>query len=114
MSLQKVLRAQWDDYQRTHATRANFVVHLLTVPVFLVGTAAFFWGVATVSWGYCLMGLLAVMGAMAAQGWGHQQEASRPAPFASRTDVCVRIFLEQWVTFPRYAVRVAMRALMRR
>ena len=107
MSFLTVLRTQWHDYQHTHAARANLVVHLLTVPVFMAGTAALLCGAATLSSGYCVMGLLAMVLAMAAQGWGHKKETHPPAPFTSRTNAFVRIFLEQWVTFPRYAAQMA-------
>jgi hypothetical protein len=38
------------------------------------------------------------------QAGGHRLEASAPAPFRGPLDVVVRIFAEQWVTFPRYVV----------
>ncbi|MCC2595098.1 terminase [Pusillimonas sp. MFBS29] len=114
MSLQQVLRTQWDGYQCTHATRANFVVHLTTVPVFMAGTLGFICGAVTLSMGYCVLGLFAMAVAMAAQAWGHKHEAHSPAPFTSRSNAFARIFLEQWVTFPKYALHAAWRTLSRR
>lgn len=114
MSLQQLLRTQWDGYQCTHATQANLVVHLITVPVFMTGTAALVRGAATLSIGYGLMGLFAMAVAVVAQGWGHKQEVQAPAPFTSRSNAFARIFLEQWVTFPKYALHAAWRTLSRR
>lgn len=114
MSLQQVLRTQWDGYQCIHASHTNFVVHLITVPVFMAGTVAFFWGAATLSISYCLIGLFAMMVTVATQGWGHKQEVCSPSPFTSRANAFMRIFLEQWVTFPKYALHIAWRALSQR
>jgi len=114
MAIQHLLRTQWNEYPHTHATRTNFLVHLVTVPVFIAGSAAVLWGAATLSFSPCLLGLLAMMLAVAAQGWGHKQEARPPSPFTSRSNAFIRIFLEQWVTFPRYAAHVAWCAVSQR
>lgn len=113
MSLQQTLRTQWDGYQCIHATQVNFVAHLITVPVFMAGTIGFFCAAATLSVGYCLISLFAMLAAVAAQGWGHKKEDCPPAPFTSRGNAFIRIFLEQWVTFPKYALHTAWRALRR-
>lgn len=109
MFIPDILRTQWADYSRVHANRANFVVHLLTAPVFMAGTVAFFWGFCALSISLSLAGLLAMMGAIAAQGWGHKKESEPPAPFTSRANAFARIILEQWVTFPRYVLYRALR-----
>jgi hypothetical protein len=36
------------------------------------------------------------------QGRGHRLEASRPLPFRGPGDVVARLFVEQWITFPRF------------
>jgi hypothetical protein len=51
-----------------------------------------------------LAGVAAMAGAMAAQGRTHRLEATPPAPFRGPADVLARIFVEQWVTFPRYVL----------
>lgn len=104
MSIPSVLSTQWTGYSLVHANRANFVVHLVTVPIFMAGTVAFFWGLFAWSALVSLAGIFAMMAALAAQGWGHRQEANPPAPFTSRANAFARIMLEQWVTFPRYVL----------
>ncbi|WP_442593716.1 Mpo1-like protein [Parapusillimonas sp. JC17] len=103
MAVSSILRTQWNDYPQVHASRTNFMVHLATVPVFMAGTVIFFWGVCVFSLTPALAGLLAMMAALGAQGWGHRQESRPPAPFTSPGNALVRLMLEQWVTFPRYA-----------
>jgi len=37
-----------------------------------------------------------------AQGRGHKLETTAPAPFRGPADVAARLFVEQWITFPRF------------
>jgi hypothetical protein len=45
-----------------------------------------------------------MVGAVALQGRGHRLEGVAPIPFRGPIDVVSRIFVEQWVTFPRYVL----------
>lgn len=89
-------------YAGTHGDRKNLAIHAATVPLFWAGT------VALVAAGPLGIGWLAGVGAVVmfvaigVQGRGHAREANRPAPFRGPVDVLVRIFIEQWVTFPRF------------
>lgn len=107
MSISSILREQWSGYPEVHANRANFVVHLMTVPIFMAGTVFFFWGLSAWSVTLALAGLIAMMMALGAQAWGHKQESQPPEPFSGPLNAVVRLVLEQWVTFPRYAWRRA-------
>lgn len=95
---------QWKHYCTTHASRANLLVHLLTVPVFMTGTAA----AAAVLLGapatWAVAGIAAMGGAIALQGRGHARELARPEPFRGPLDVLARLLVEQWITFPRYVL----------
>src|SRR5688572_33381591 len=102
MTLRQMLRWQWDGYQRTQLSRSNLVIHLITVPVFVLGTSAIVCAVMTLSPWWALGGVLAMGSAMALQGLGHRLEPNAPAPFTGVGNAASRIFLEQWVTFPRY------------
>ncbi|HLU00164.1 MAG TPA: terminase [Burkholderiaceae bacterium] len=111
MSFLQLLRTQWADYPHVHANGTNLLVHLLTAPVFMAGTVAFFWGFCALSITLSAVGLIAMVAAIMAQGWGHTHEARPPAPFTGRANAFARIFLEQWVTFPRYIAYRLGRAL---
>ncbi len=111
MTMLSILRTQWRDYPNAHANRINFVVHLICVPMFMMGTTAFFFGLYTLSIAMSLTSLVAMVAAIAIQGWGHSKEASGPTPFTSRANAFVRIFLEQWVTFPGYVLCLAWHKL---
>ncbi|MFY0580939.1 hypothetical protein ACN28S_47860 [Cystobacter fuscus] len=56
------------------------------------------------SFAWALPGVVAMVGAMAAQGRGHRMESVAPVPFRGPWDVLARIFAEQWVTFPRFVL----------
>lgn len=89
-------------YHRVHHDRINLLVHILTVPVFLAGTAGAAYGVLFGPWWLALASVGAMVGAIGVQGRGHKREAERVAPFRGPADVLARLFAEQWITFPRY------------
>jgi len=102
MSTSELLRWQWDGYPRYHRSRFNLLLHIVVVPMFLVGNVALL--VAFVQWSW-LIGIVAVVAmvvSVALQGRGHRHEPVPPEPFTSPLNGVSRIFLEQWVTFPRF------------
>ena len=109
MSLGQLLRWQWQGYRHTHSSHANLVIHVITVPAFLLGTLAVVYAIVTLSGWWAVAGVLAMATAMALQGMGHRLEPSAPAPFTGLGNAASRIFLEQWVTFPRYLLSGAWR-----
>jgi hypothetical protein len=98
-----LLAWQWSIYPDGHRDRWNLAVHLLTVPIFMLGTAA----AALAPWLGLLgavAGIPAMAGVMALQGVAHRREQTPPAPFRGPLDVLARILAEQWITFPRYVL----------
>jgi hypothetical protein len=104
MSIGEVLRWQWQGYARYHRARVNLVVHIIVVPVFLLGNATLVAAFLHRSWLAAGSGALAMVASMAAQGVGHRQERTPPEPFKGPRDAIARIFCEQWITFPRFVV----------
>jgi hypothetical protein len=94
---------QWALYPLGHTTRANLLIHILTVPVFELGTIALVSSVVTAP-RYALLGLAMMAGAMAAQGRGHAVEPQPPVRFRGPLDVIARIMTEQWIAFPRFVL----------
>jgi hypothetical protein len=95
---------QWKDYARYHRSMPNLLVHIMAVPLFLLGNLLAVAGLAFLSWGMALGGLALSALAFAAQGLGHKAEAEPPVPFAGPANVAGRILVEQWVTFPRFVL----------
>ena len=98
-----LLAWQWSMYAEGHRDRRNLLVHVLTVPVFLLGTCAVV-AAPWLGWPAAAAGPAAMTVAMALQGRTHRREAVSPAPFRGPLDVLARIFAEQWITFPRYVL----------
>lgn len=103
-------RWQWADYQEFHASRFNLWLHLFAVPLFLAGNLFLVAGIVFVAlgvtgaWIAIIVGPLVSVVAMAIQGNGHKKEANPPKPFTGPLNVLGRIFVEQWVTFPRFVL----------
>lgn len=102
MGIVQLLRWQLKGYSRYHQSRANLVLHIFVVPMFLTGNVVFIVALAWASWLTALFALAAMVVSIALQGRGHSAEAVPPEPFTNPLNAVTRIFLEQWVTFPRF------------
>jgi hypothetical protein len=102
MSVSGLLRWQWEGYPRYHRSRFNLLLHIVVVPIFLVGNVALVVGFAQRSWLVAIVAVVAMVLSVALQGRGHRQEPVPTEPFTSPINAISRLFLEQWVTFPRF------------
>ena len=103
MSTEGLLAGQRADSPLNHASRANLVLHVLTVPLFQLGTLAPLIALFVGS-PWLALGALAMPLAMAFQARGHALEVNPPKPFTGPLNVAARIFAEQWITFPRFVL----------
>jgi hypothetical protein len=104
MARQRLLEWQWSDYATKHRNRLNLLLHIVTVPLFQIGTLIMLCAVITASGAAAAVGVVCMVGALAVQGQGHKLEPETPAPFDGPADFLTRFFAEQWVTFPRFVV----------
>lgn len=104
MEREPLLAWQLRLYPENHKDRRNLLVHVCTVPVFHVGLGALVFGALGRHPWAALSGVLAMAMAVALQGRTHKLEATPPQPFRGPLDVVARIFVEQLVTFPRFAL----------
>jgi len=98
----ELLRWQWEGYARYHRTRFNLLLHIVVVPLFLAGNVALVMALIRGSWAMAAGGAAAMAVSVALQGRGHGREPTPPEPFTGVPNALSRIFLEQWVTFPRF------------
>jgi hypothetical protein len=98
-----LLAWQWNLYPDNHRDRRNLLLHVLTVPLFQIGTLLLVTSPLSSLWS-ALPGALFMAGAVVAQGRGHKIEKAAPVPFRSPFDALARLFVEQWVTFPRFVL----------
>ena len=104
MSLRELLRWQYLGYEKYHRSRANLLIHIVAVPLFLFGAAGFMVSIARLSWISAAVSFAALIVSLALQGRGHGLEEHPPEPFTGKTNAVARILLEQSVTFPRFVL----------
>lgn len=104
MGIRWLLAWQWSGYSRYHQSRANLFQHILLVPLFLAGNVALVVGLLRLDWIEALVGFACMAVSVALQGRGHKREPVPPAPFSGAGNALARIFLEQWITFPRFVL----------
>src|SRR5262245_57571296 len=104
MTIPELLVWQWSDYPAKHQRRVNLLIHIVAVPLFMLGCAIVVVGLARLAWPPLVSGLVLMIVCVMLEGIGHRTEPERPAPFRGFTDFVRRFFLEQWVTFPRFVL----------
>jgi 2-hydroxy-palmitic acid dioxygenase Mpo1-like protein len=114
MSVGQLLRWQWEGYPRYHQSRANLLIHIVAVPLFLLGTVALAAAVLQLSLVLLVVAIGCIVVAVALQGRGHRLEPVPPEPFSGPLNFVSRLFFEQWVTFPRFVISGGWGAALRR
>jgi hypothetical protein len=104
MSVSELLRWQWEGYPRFHRSRANLLLHIIVIPMFMLGNITLVVALAQGSWLVASLAVFTMLASIALQGRGHRQEPVPPEPFSSPINAVSRIFCEQWVTFPRFVL----------
>jgi hypothetical protein len=99
-----LLAWQWQGYSRYHQSRANLLGHIVLVPLFLAGNVALIVGAIRLDWIEAFAGAACMLVSVMLQGRGHRDEPVPPVPFTGPGNALARIFLEQWITFPRYVL----------
>jgi hypothetical protein len=92
------------DYTRVHSGRSNLLIHLVAVPLFVTTTIGL---VLSLFNGNLLLAGKFALGpaiAMVLQGVGHRLETNPPEPFTGPANVLMRIFTEQFRTFPLFVL----------
>jgi hypothetical protein len=114
MGVNKLLRWQWEGYARYHHSRADLLIHIVAVPIFLFGTVVLIAAVVQLSLALLAVAIGCIVVAVALQGRGHRLETVPPEPFSSPLNFVCRLFLEQWVTFPRFVLSGGWGAALRK
>jgi uncharacterized membrane protein YGL010W len=93
---------QWRTYDANHRDRGNLLLHFVAVPAFIGATLAMISCLAQRFWFGAVLSFLVIIAAFAVQAVGHKREAQAPVPFDGPGDFIGRVFLEQFITFPRF------------
>jgi len=113
MTVTELLRWQWDGYPRYHRSRLNLLIHIIAVPLSILGSIGVVLALVLRSWTLGVASIAAVVISMALQARGHKQEQVPPEPFTGQANALSRIFLEQCVTFPRFVLSGGWRRALR-
>jgi len=97
-----LIQWQWRTYGRNHRDRANLLLHLIAVPMFIAGGLATVRNVAFGAWWAAAISFGVMLVAFVLQAIGHKRETESPVPFDGPFDFLSRIFAEQFITFPRF------------
>ena len=114
MGISELLRWQWGGYAKYHQSRANLLIHIVAVPLFLIGTIALVAALFQLSLMLLAVALGCIVVAVALQGRSHRLEAVPPEPFTGPLNFVSRLFFEQWVTFPRFVISGGWGAALRK
>ena len=92
------------DYPRFHKNRTNLLVHIVVVPLFVLGIVYAVVAAIQGRWLAALLSLLLPLISLAIQGVGHKKEPNPPLPFEGPGEFVTRIFTEQFYRFPKFVL----------
>lgn len=101
MSFPKLLAWAWSETPPVHKNVTNLIIHVVAVPLFVVGhlllLAAIF-----ITWWLVFPGLLCIIVSVSLQGFGHSLERQQVPPFSGPRDFMRRLYAEQFCNFWRF------------
>ena len=92
------------DYPRFHKNRTNLLLHIVVVPLFVLGVVYAVVAAIQGRWLAALLSLLLPLISLAIQGVGHKKEPNPPLPFEDPREFVTRIFTEQFYRFPKFVL----------
>lgn len=104
MNTGEMMAWQWRTYPDNHRDRTNLIIHIVAVPLFLLGNLGVIGALALLSIPVGATGLTLMILAMALQWRGYSLERVPPQPFSGAANALGRVFLEQWYTFPHFVL----------
>lgn len=100
----ELVRWQWEGYERYHRSRSNLWLHIFAVPLFLSGNVGLVGALVRLAPIPAISSLACMVVSIVLQGRGHRAEENPPIPFDGPLNAVGRIFLEQWINFPRFVL----------
>lgn len=101
MSFAELLSRAWRETPPVHTNRANLLIHIIAVPLFVFGHVLLIAGLFITPWLF-VAALLAVVVSLVAQKWGHSLERNQVRPFTGGRDFLRRLYAEQFCNFWRF------------
>lgn len=101
MSFSELVAWAWRETPPVHRNTRNLVIHIVAVPLFVLGHALLLGGVLASGW-LAVAGVLCIVISIAVQGFGHSLEQQQVPPFTGPRDFLRRLYAEQFFNFWRF------------
>ena len=100
MTFPQLVTWAWRETPPVHRSRANLLIHVVAVPLFVLGHALLIAGLVNP---WLLVGAaLSIVASLAAQKYGHSLEYQQVHAFAGASDFLRRLYAEQFCNFWRF------------
>ena len=101
MPISELVAWAWRETPPVHRNTGNLVIHIVAVPLFVLGHALLLGGLLTSQW-LAVAGILCIVVSVAVQGFGHSLERQQVHPFNGPRDFVRRLYAEQFYNFWRF------------
>jgi len=99
-----LIQWQWDGYHEYHQSKTNLLIHIVAVPMLLGANVSLLWSLLHMAWLGAGASLAIMIISLVLQGRGHKMEVTPSIPFSSPINAISRLFVEQWINFPRFVL----------
>ena len=100
MSFSELLAWAWRETPPLHRHRANLLIHLFAVPLFVIGHGLVVVGIFKPL--FIPVALLCIAVSLVLQKFGHSREQTSVPPFTDFRDFARRLYAEQFCNFWRF------------
>ena len=101
MSFPELLSWAWRETPPVHKNGTNLLIHVVAVPLFVLGHILLVAGIFIDPW-LLAAAILSIVVSLAMQKFGHSLERSHVPPIAGARDFMRRIYAEQFCNFWRF------------
>ncbi len=101
MTFPQLVAWAWRETPPVHRNARNLAIHIVAVPLFVLGHVLLLGGVLASGW-FAGAGLLCIVVSIAAQGFGHSLEQQQVHSFTGPRDFLRRLYAEQFCNFWRF------------
>src|SRR5262245_13897012 len=101
MAFPELISWSWRETPPAHKNGTNLLIHIVAVPLFVLGHILLVLGLIINPW-LLVAAVLSIVVSLAAQKVGHSLERNQVIPFAGPGDFLRRIYAEQFCNFWRY------------
>jgi hypothetical protein len=101
MSFPELVSWAWKETLPVHKNGTNLLIHLVAVPLFVLGHVLLVVGIFSNPW-LLVAALLCIVVSLVAQKVGHALEGNQVPPFAGAGDFLRRLYAEQFYNFWRF------------